>query len=78
MEERVIKRTKSTKESAISDIVSSIDKITNSLKSISESYSNILSVNTAVVTYLYNTEKREKAINQSIEDTDSTLIREEQ
>ncbi|KYN38216.1 hypothetical protein ALC56_07256, partial [Trachymyrmex septentrionalis] len=55
-----------------------LDKITNSLKSISESYSNILSVNTAVVTYLYNAERREKAINQSTEDLDSTLIREEQ
>ncbi|KYN15426.1 hypothetical protein ALC57_12475 [Trachymyrmex cornetzi] len=76
MEEQGVKRIKSTKESAIFDIVSSIDKVTNSLKSISESYSNILSANTAVVTYLYNAERREKAINT--EDINSTSIREEQ
>lgn len=55
-----------------------LGKITDSLKSISESYSDILNVNTAVVTYLYNAERCEKAINQSTEDIETTLIREEQ
>jgi len=51
-----------------------LDDIAKSVKSISESFNNILRVNTAVVTYLRNAEK--KAINQTTEDIEHTFIRE--
>jgi len=66
--EQPTKRIRFSKESAVADIASSIDHIANSMKSISESYSDILRINTAVVTYLRNVERREKAVNQIAED----------
>lgn len=44
-----------------------LDNITSSVKSISKSFNNILRVNTAVVTYLRDIERRKKTINQTTE-----------
>ncbi|XP_077268865.1 uncharacterized protein LOC143900938 isoform X2 [Temnothorax americanus] len=75
--EQQAKRIRLTKESAVTDIASSIDDIANSVKSVSVTYSDILRINTAVVTYLRNAEQREKAINlQSTEDIERSLVRE--
>ncbi|TGZ48305.1 Uncharacterized protein DBV15_09319 [Temnothorax longispinosus] len=74
--EQQAKRIRFTKESAVTDIASSIDDIANSVKSVSVTYSDILRINTAVVTYLRNAEQREKPINQSTEDIERSLVRE--
>lgn len=54
-----------------------LDQITSSLKSISENYSDILKINTAVVTYLRNAERHESTINENTKDAERTLVREE-
>lgn len=55
-----------------------LDDIANSMKSISESYNDILRINTVVVRYLRNAERREKAINLTTEDIEHTSIRKKQ
>ncbi|KAL6265586.1 hypothetical protein P5V15_002381 [Pogonomyrmex californicus] len=76
--EQQIKRFRFTKESAISDIATSLDHISISMKSISKSYNNILRVNAAVLTYLWNKEIHEKARNETEEDIEHSSIREKQ
>ncbi|KAL0107693.1 hypothetical protein PUN28_014771 [Cardiocondyla obscurior] len=71
--EQQVKRFKFTKESAIADIASSIDQIANSVQSIGETYKDILGINATVVTYLRNTEKREKAVNQITENVETPI-----
>lgn len=55
-----------------------LDDIANSVKSMSESYNDILRINAVVVRYLQNAEKREKAINQTTDDIEHTSIRKKQ
>ncbi|EZA50608.1 hypothetical protein X777_10959 [Ooceraea biroi] len=73
--EQPAKRFKLTEESTIADIASSIDHIANSLKSISESYSELLRVNKTVVTYLRNAEKHKDNYNINLDSTVTTLQR---
>lgn len=76
--EQEVKRMKLTKESITVDIACSINDITKSVQSISESFNHILKANKAVVTYLQNVEKREKAINLTTEDIERTFVSEKQ
>lgn len=71
------KRIKFTRESAITDIASSLDGTANSVQSMSENFSDILKVNTSVVRYLQNVERRKKALEVT-ETVKHTFIKEKQ
>ena len=69
--EQLLKRSRITKESTISDIASSIREISESVSSVSEKHRALLKVNKALVLYIQKNKKSQQI--QTLDDIQSDL-----